>query len=170
MAAFDPYSWSVFFFGAMERDEANRILVAWDLGSFLLRESKSRPGGYSLSVRETTEGDHHVYHYFIERKETEEGKTRYEMGGHVFVDIPALITHYKMHVLEKSCLVQPVPKQPLHKVVGKYKFDGERVTDLPFERGETLEIIGKPEEKWWSERNALGTTGLVPVPYLKMVC
>ncbi|KAH7721914.1 variant SH3 domain-containing protein [Aphelenchoides avenae] len=169
MANFDPYAWTDFFFGSMEREEAVKILRSCEVGSFLLRESKSRPNGYSLSVREAAEGDHQTYHYFIEKKETDEGKVRYEMGGHTFVDIPSLINHYKMHILEKSCLVTPVPKQPMHRVVGKYKFDGERVTDLPFERGETLEIISKPEEKWWTARNALGMTGLVPANYIRIV-
>lgn len=74
-----------------------------------------------------------------------------------------------MHILEKCCLTQPVLKQTLCKAIGRYKFDGERITDLPFERGEILEIIGKPEDSWWVARNCLNTIGLIPVPYVKMV-
>lgn len=51
MTTFDPYEWESFFFGPMERDEAIKILTPSQIGSFLLRESVSRPGGYSLSVR-----------------------------------------------------------------------------------------------------------------------
>lgn len=74
-----------------------------------------------------------------------------------------------MHILEKSCLTQPVLKHTLCKVIGRYKFDGERVSDLPFERGEILKIIGKPEESWWTARNSLNNIGLIPVPYVKLV-
>lgn len=51
MSTFDSYDWESFFFGALERDDANRLLVSASIGSFLLRESRSRPGGFSLSVR-----------------------------------------------------------------------------------------------------------------------
>lgn len=91
------------------------------------------------------------------------------MAGQTFVDIPSLITHYQMHILEKSCLIYPIPKCAICKVIARYKFDGERVTDLPFERGEILEIIGKPEEGWWTARNSLKNIGLIPVPYVKIV-
>ncbi|KHJ90685.1 SH3 domain protein, partial [Oesophagostomum dentatum] len=41
--------------------------------------------------------------------------------------------------------------------------------DLPFEAGELLEIIGKPEAEWWQARNALNATGLVPAIYVRPV-
>ncbi|KAI1726577.1 SH3 domain-containing protein [Ditylenchus destructor] len=168
IAAHDPYDWESFFFGALERDEAEKILGPCPVGSFLLRESVSRPGGYSLSIRESDEGDHQFYHYFIEKKESDEGKIVFHMCGRTFVHIPAMITYYQMHVLAKSCLKQPVPKPALCRVICRYKFDGERVSDLPFERGEVLEIVGKPEEGWWMARNSLKNTGLIPVPYVKI--
>ncbi|EYC31516.1 hypothetical protein Y032_0004g2198 [Ancylostoma ceylanicum] len=54
-------------------------------------------------------------------------------------------------------------------VIGLYRFEGERDTDLPFEAGELLEIIGKPEAEWWQARNALNATGLVPAIYVRPV-
>ena len=41
--------------------------------------------------------------------------------------------------------------------------------DLPFKKGETLTIISKDEEQWWTARNSLGQTGSVPVPYITVV-
>lgn len=91
------------------------------------------------------------------------------MCGNTFVDIPSLLTHYQKHTLEHSCLRRPITKQPLCRVIARYKFDGERATDLSFERGEILDIIDKPEELWWSAKNALNNTGLIPVTYVKTV-
>jgi hypothetical protein len=48
-----------------------------------------------------------------------------------------------------------------------YKFCGERATDLPFNFGETLEILEKPEKDWWIARNSIGAVGLVPANYLE---
>lgn len=48
-----------------------------------------------------------------------------------------------------------------------HKFCGERATDLPFNFGETLEILEKPEEEWWIARNAMGAVGFVPANYLE---
>jgi len=70
------------------------------------------------------------------------------MCGRSFVNIPFLINHYKINPLEKSCLVKPIEKPSICKALGKYKFDGERTTDLPFDRGEIFDIIAKPEESW----------------------
>lgn len=57
----------------------------------------------------------------------------------------------------------------LLKVIALYKFDGERASDLPFGRGEILDVIGKPEDGWWIARNVLSLTGLIPRPYIKIV-
>ncbi|EPB80783.1 SH3 domain protein [Ancylostoma ceylanicum] len=131
-SSFDPYDWASFYFGKMGREEAARLLsdANVSIGTFLLRDS-SRPGDYSLSVRESDE-ENKVRHYLIEEKLTDSG-------------------------------VKQV------KVIGLYRFEGERDTDLPFEAGELLEIIGKPEAEWWQARNALNATGLVPAIYVRPV-
>jgi hypothetical protein len=86
-----------------------------------------------------------------------------------FVNIPLLIDHYKTTKLRESCLVRPVERLAIYKVIGVHKFDGDRTTDLPFERGEIFEILDKPEESWWRARNSLGCTGLIPSNYVKIV-
>uniref|UniRef100_A0A915DKL6 Adapter molecule Crk n=1 Tax=Ditylenchus dipsaci TaxID=166011 RepID=A0A915DKL6_9BILA len=167
MSTFDPYDWENFFFGRMDREEAEKTLLPCQVGSFLLRESSSRPGGYSLS--RDGRGDHQIFHYLIQKKETEDGKIRYENDdGRSFVNIPTLINYYQLHVLKKSCLSKPVPKQAICRVICRFKFDGVTITDLPFDRGEILDIIGKPEEGWWTARNALKITGLIPVNHVKL--
>lgn len=51
-------------------------------------------------------------------------------------------------------------------MVALYTFEGQEPTDLPFERNEVLEIIGKPQDEWWEARNALGNSGFVPANFL----
>ncbi|KAJ1371024.1 hypothetical protein KIN20_032890 [Parelaphostrongylus tenuis] len=167
--SFDPYDWASFYFGKMGRDEASRILSEPDvaIGTFLLRDS-SRPGDYSLSVRESDE-ENKVRHYLIEEKSGENGTGQVKIADHDFVDIPTLLNHFKIHILDKTSLTVPYRKGQIEQVVALYRFEGERETDLPFEMGETLEIIAKPEPGWWQARNALNATGLVPAIYVRSI-
>uniref|UniRef100_A0A1I7YEB9 SH3 domain-containing protein n=1 Tax=Steinernema glaseri TaxID=37863 RepID=A0A1I7YEB9_9BILA len=166
MATFDPFDWDSFYFGNIDREEAHRLLMSNDastLGSFLLRDSSS-PGCYSLSVRE---GIDKIRNYLIEKIETEDGRTNMKIADQYFADIPALLNHYKMRILDAVSLTRPVRKKCIEKVVGLYKFEGERISDLPFERGEVLEVVGKPEPGWWKARNALNCSGLIPANYVQ---
>ncbi|KAJ8299727.1 hypothetical protein KUTeg_023787 [Tegillarca granosa] len=38
--------------------------------------------------------------------------------------------------------------------------------DLPFKKGDVLELISKDEKDWWLCRNVQGDIGLIPVPYV----
>lgn len=44
---------------------------------------------------------------------------------------------------------------------------GQDADDLPFKKGEILDVLTKDEEQWWTARNALGMTGQIPVPYVQ---
>ena len=48
--SFDPYGWDTFFFGTLDRKEAERLLATSEIGTFILRESTTKPG-YSLTVK-----------------------------------------------------------------------------------------------------------------------
>jgi proto-oncogene C-crk len=49
----------------------------------------------------------------------------------------------------------------------KARFFGERITDLPFNCGEVLDVLEKPEEEWWIARNAMGSVGFIPTNYVQ---
>ncbi|VDM36732.1 unnamed protein product [Toxocara canis] len=184
-SSFDPYAWRNFYF-EIDREEATRMLCEHPdstLGTFLIRDSTSA-GGYALSVRQTLQfaagdlssvdpnfreelaGDQQVRHYLIEPVEDDDGSTSVKIADQRFVDIPALLNHFKMRILANVSLVRPLQKAAIEKMIALYSFEGEQTTDLPFEKNELLEIIGKPQEGWWQARNALGATGLVPANYL----
>uniref|UniRef100_A0A1I7X7V3 SH3 domain-containing protein n=1 Tax=Heterorhabditis bacteriophora TaxID=37862 RepID=A0A1I7X7V3_HETBA len=139
-SSFDPYDWASFYFGKMGREEAARLLESND--------------------------DIKVRHYLIEQKELEDGGTNVKIAEQYFTDIPMLLNHFKMRILDKTSLTTPYRKGQIERVIGLFRFEGERETDLPFEAGEELEIIGKPESEWWQARNALNSTGLIPANYV----
>lgn len=165
-SSFDPYSWRNFYFH-VDREEATRLLCQPDtaLGTFLLRDSTT-PGSYALSVREELSGDQQVHHYLIEPVEAENGRANVKIADQYFVDIPALLNHFKMRVLANVSLVVPLRKNAIDRMIALYSFEGQEPTDLSFEKNEILDIIEKPQEEWWEARNALGNAGLVPCNYL----
>ena len=55
------------------------------------------------------------------------------------------------------------------KYVAKFDFAGKDPEDLPFKKGDVLELISKDEKEWWTCRNSRGDVGQIPVPYVTKV-
>ncbi|ESO97411.1 hypothetical protein LOTGIDRAFT_214254 [Lottia gigantea] len=157
----NKYSW---YFGPLSREEANDILMApsLDSGVFLIRDSRTMRGDCVLCVRE----DAKVSHYIINKVQMGPSGSlpRYRIGDQEFTDIPSLLNFYKKHYLDTTSLIKPAPRE---KIRAKYDFNGQDEDDLPFLRGEILEVISKDEEKWWTCRNSQGKVGQIPVPYVE---
>jgi proto-oncogene C-crk len=160
-SSFDQNDKESWYFGAMSRQDATDLLMGErEGGVFLVRDSATIQGDYVLCVRE----DNKVSHYIINKIQQGE-QTRYRIGDQMFTDLPALLNFYKVHYLDTTPLIRPAPKR-VEKVLAKYDFDGNDPDDLPFRKGETLTVVSKDEEQWWTARNSLGQTGSIPVPYV----
>jgi len=175
-ATFDPYDFGSWFFGAMGREPAQRILLnEHDDGVFLVRESESSPGSYVLCVRESGR-DSLVSQYLIAvtndpSSSPSEERKLFIIGQQTFTDLPSLLNFYKLHYLESTPLVRPAPRQSV-RVRAKFDFVGDQPdTDLPFKKGETLWVVQKdddPQNSWWMAKNALGQTGQIPSSYVEI--
>ncbi|KAI3414204.1 hypothetical protein GPALN_011661 [Globodera pallida] len=170
MASFNAFAWESFFFGKLERSEAERLMANCESGTFLIRESSTAQSCFSLCVKGE---DGHFLNYLIEKLEVQAsgGLTQYRISTQTFADMPALLNHFKVHNVSAGPtpikLLKPLEKPFLDKVMAKYKFEPERISDLPFESGELLEILGKPEHGWWLARNCLRETGMIPANRVK---
>ena len=110
------------FFKALQRSDAERLLMRDfnSYGSFLVRESHSKAGEYSLSIR----GEKKVSHYLIEKREdgtwglTEEDR---------FTSIPQLVADYSKQTevlcasLQAPCLIE----EPLSMKIEKATYECE---------------------------------------------
>ncbi|KAL8603809.1 hypothetical protein ACOMHN_058544 [Nucella lapillus] len=151
----DKYSW---YFGPLSREETNDILQnKKDSGVFLVRDSQSIRGDFVLCVKE----DNKVSHYIINRIQVG-GLPRFKIGDKEFNDIPGLLNFYKSHYLDTTTLIRPAPRE---KLLGRYDFGGRDPEDLPFSKGDVLELISKDEEEWWTARDQNGRVGQIPVKY-----
>ncbi|KAG0445591.1 hypothetical protein HPB47_013614 [Ixodes persulcatus] len=92
----------------MSRQEATDMLMAeHEAGIFLVRNSATISGDLVLCVRE----ENKVSHYIINRVSQDE-QTRFRIGDQMFPDIPSLLNFYKLHYLDTTPLVKPVPSLP----------------------------------------------------------
>ncbi|CAG5132485.1 unnamed protein product [Candidula unifasciata] len=156
----DKYSW---YFGMLSREKTNEILMEQDYdGTFLVRDSKSCQGDFVLCVRE----DQKVSHYIVNRIQSPDGTAIFKIGDKEFSDMPSLLSFYKTHYLETTTLIKPVPRT---KLVCKYKFDGRDPEDLPFKKGDILEVIYKDEEEWWTAINTDFRIGQIPAQYTEVL-
>jgi len=145
-------------------------LTGKSIGTFLIRKSPRGPADdYVLSVSETGK----IANYKITRDHD-----YYRIGEMTFADVPQLLEHYSVNYLDTTTLTSPVarspppsvarePRQNMGYVIAKFDFQAQDDEDLPFKRGDVLEIIRKQEDKWWTARNSLGKEGSIPVPYVE---
>eukprot|EP00050_Salpingoeca_kvevrii_P021430 m.110450 g.110450 ORF g.110450 m.110450 type:complete len:499 (+) comp9340_c0_seq3:265-1761(+) len=98
------------FHGRITRGQAEKVLLQWGAhGSFLIRESESKPGDYSLSCRD---GDN-VKHYRI--RTLDEGGY-YISRRRTFQNLNELVNHYKYDAdglcvaLSEPCKISETPK------------------------------------------------------------
>ncbi|XP_057312170.1 uncharacterized protein LOC130653668 [Hydractinia symbiolongicarpus] len=96
----EQYNW---YFDCITREESNRLLLRMGYpGSFLIRRSESKPGDYTLSLRDTKG----IKHYHIK---SVEGRSYSINLKTCFADLPALVKHYQKradglpHKLGNAC-------------------------------------------------------------------
>ena len=67
-----------------------------------------------------------VSHYIINGKTGDSGAMRFHIGDMVFPSIPELLTFYKTHYLDTTCLVRPVRLSSVVQVVPLYNNFSDR--------------------------------------------
>jgi hypothetical protein len=89
--------------GKIERHEAEALLNPSKPGAFLVRESSSIPGNYSLSIQT----ERRIQHIIIRRHGTD--PVQYEMGGRRYSSLDAIVQRYTSEpVIDGLTLTTPV--------------------------------------------------------------
>ncbi|KAL1492340.1 hypothetical protein ABEB36_010601 [Hypothenemus hampei] len=159
---FDHEDESSWYFGAINRQEAQDLLMAEKEGGvFLIRDSATSMGDYVLCVKE----DSKVSHYIINKTQHND-QTNYRIGDQFFKSLSELICFYKLHYLDTTPLIRPAKKK-LEKVIAKFDFKSPEKDDLSFKRGDILTVLFKEEEQWWRAKDINGREGCIPVPYVQ---
>ena len=165
-------------------------------GSFLVRDSKSSSGSYSLSIRDAQKVKHHKIQklddggYFVTPQLT-------------FETIPKLVAHYSESsdgLLKSPCIIKKLQTSGLSTVkdtfsektkkltqngivtksqdtsplesnfplfVGKYDYLASTDNHLSFKAGDLLYIMNTDEGDWWFARSKnTGQEGYIPNNYV----
>ena len=173
-----PHNW---FHGKISRVTAEqRLLNCSNEGSFLIRESETSPGGFSLSVLVHNRTGIHVQHFKILRDDS--GK--YFHWVVKFCSINELIAYHRTSsisrtediFLKSDTLTKPVehtekpgrasPVVKKHFATAQYNFEPQENGELKFRKGDLIEITDKSDVNWW--RGIVhGETGIFPASYVK---
>lgn len=144
------------YLGCITREKSEAYLFGRKPGTYLIRDSRSIPGDFVLSVSEKGK-ERDVSHYIINNK-----GNHYQIGDNTFQDLPGIIEFYKNHFLDSTNLLQPI-----FKVQAQYPFSAKDAEDLGFKKNDILVVVEQNEEKWWTAMDEFGNKGLIPEPYVK---
>jgi len=152
-----PHDW---FHGHLPRKDAEKKLIeqAYD-GAFLLRESESTPGDFSLSVKHQQS----VQHFKVLR----DGAGKYFLWVVKFNSLNELVEYHRSSSVSRSQNIylrdMTEDDQKLYKAA--YDFAAQDDEEISFKRGDTIKVTEKYNENWWmGEVN--GRSGMFPATYV----
>ncbi|NWR96282.1 GRAP protein, partial [Motacilla alba] len=144
-----------------------RLLQRNHLGAFLIRDSESAPGEFSLSVSYGK----HVQHFKVLR----ERNGKYFLWEEKFNSLNELVDFYRVTTVAKERQIflwdedqtQEVPPwMGLPRFVqAQFDFSAQEGSQLPFLRGDIIEVLDCPDPNWWQGK-ICGRVGLFPRSYV----
>ncbi|NWT73507.1 GRAP protein, partial [Prunella himalayana] len=140
-----------------------RLLQRNHLGAFLIRDSESAPGEFSLSVSYGK----HVQHFKVLR----ERNGKYFLWEEKFNSLNELVDFYRMTTISKEQQIFLWDEDQTQKVrrprfvQAQFDFSAQEGSQLPFLRGDIIEVLDCPDPNWWQGK-IYGRVGLFPRSYV----
>ncbi|NXR31827.1 GRAP protein, partial [Zosterops hypoxanthus] len=140
-----------------------RLLQRNHLGAFLIRDSESAPGEFSLSVSYGK----HVQHFKVLR----ERNGKYFLWEEKFNSLNELVDFYRTTTISKEQQIFLWDEDQTQKVKrprfvqAQFDFSAREGSQLPFLRGDIIEVLGCPDPSWWQGK-IYGRVGLFPRSYV----
>ncbi|NXL90812.1 GRAP protein, partial [Alectura lathami] len=159
-----PRRW---YAGRISRHLAEELLLKRKYkGAFLIRESESTPGEFSISVNY----GQHVQHFKVLR----ERNGKYFLWEEKFNSLNELVEFYRTTTIAKKQQIflrddehSPEVRRPKF-VQAQFDFSAHDSSQLPFYRGDIIEVLDCPDPNWWQGK-IYGRVGLFPRNYVHPV-
>lgn len=150
-----PHPW---YLGKITRNQSEDILKSQPVdGAFLIRDSESDPGQFSLSVK----NQHETLHFKILHDES--GK--YFLWMVKFNSLNELIDYHRTSSVSRTHMMRL--KDMVSEVVeAQYDFTSKVQGELEFQRGQKVTVTDKSDENWW-KGICNGKEGLFPATYVQ---
>ncbi|NXJ06169.1 GRAP protein, partial [Odontophorus gujanensis] len=152
--------------GRISRHMAEELLLKRKyVGAFLIRESESAPGEFSISVNY----GQHVQHFKVLR----ERNGKYFLWEEKFNSLNELVDFYRTTTIAKKQQIflrddEQNPEVPVRKpkfVQAQFDFSAHDSSQLPFYRGDIIEVLDCPDPNWWQGK-IYGRIGFFPRNYV----
>ncbi|XP_063125579.1 GRB2-related adapter protein isoform X1 [Rattus norvegicus] len=182
-----PHPW---YSGRISRQLAEETLMKRNhLGAFLIRESESSPGEFSVSVKSSQNGacskgggrsevlgppprsyGDQVQHFKVLR----EASGKYFLWEEKFNSLNELVDFYRTTTIAKRRQIFLCDEQPLIKppracfAQAQFDFSAQDPSQLSLRRGDIVEIVECEDPHWWRGR-AGGRLGFFPRSYVQPV-
>ncbi|KFV61387.1 GRB2-related adapter protein [Dryobates pubescens] len=156
-----PHRWYV---GRTSRQLAEeQLLQHRHPGAFLVRDSESSPGQFSISVSY----GQHIQHFRVFR----ERNGKYFLWEEKFNSLNELVDFYRTTTISKKqqiFLQDGDQSQEVRRprfVQAQFDFSGQDGSQLPFLRGDIIQVLACPDPSWWQGK-VYGRVGLFPRAYV----
>ncbi|NWU69819.1 GRAP protein, partial [Pterocles burchelli] len=140
-----------------------RLLKCKHLGAFLIRDSESTPGEFSISVNY----GQHVQHFKVLR----ERNGKYFLWEEKFNSLNELVDFYRTTTIAKKQQIFLRDEDQSQEVLrpkfvqAQFDFSAHDGSQLPFLRGDIIEVLDCPDPNWWQGK-VYGRVGLFPRNYV----
>ncbi|CAH1794492.1 unnamed protein product [Owenia fusiformis] len=156
-----PHSW---YYGKIKRLEAEQLLLAQPHdGAFLIRDSESTAGDFSLSVKFHDQ----VQHFKVLR----DGAGKYYLWVVKFNSLNQLVEYHRAASVSRAQTIYLKDMTNTYKV-GRALFDfvAQEENELEFQRGDLIEVTDTSDQYWWIGRSAItGMEGMFPANYIQVI-
>ncbi|XP_060774547.1 growth factor receptor-bound protein 2a isoform X2 [Neoarius graeffei] len=154
-----PHLW---FYGKMPRARAEEMLNKQRHdGAFLIRESESAPGDFSLSVKFGND----VQHFKVLR----DGAGKYFLWVVKFNSLNSLVDYHRSTSVSRNqpIFLRDIEQVPQHTsyVQALFDFDPQEDGELGFRRGDLVQVLDNSDPNWWKGA-CHGQTGMFPRNYV----
>uniref|UniRef100_S4RVI7 Growth factor receptor-bound protein 2b n=1 Tax=Petromyzon marinus TaxID=7757 RepID=S4RVI7_PETMA len=157
-----PHPW---FTGKIPRVKAEEMLNRQKFdGAFLVRESESAPGDFSLSVKFGND----VQHFKVLR----DGAGKYFLWVVKFNSLNELVEYHRSTSVSRTQQIflrdmEQLPQQAATRVQALFDFEPQEDGELGFRRGDFITVVDSSDPNWW-KGSCHGRAGMFPRNYVTL--
>ena len=149
-----PHEW---YYGLTTREKAEEILHKQSHdGAFLIRQSETFPGDFSLSVKFSG----CVQHF----KVVSDKVGKYLLWVIKFNSLNQLVEYHRTSSVSRTHCIYL--RDMVIKVEASFDFEPQDSGELRLRQGDIITVLDKCDKNWW-KGSCNGQVGMFPVPYVK---
>lgn len=158
----EPHS----YVGKVSRSKAEEMLLQSEQpdGAFLVRNSESAPGEFSITVKFQSG----VQHFKVLR----DGGGKYFIWVKKFNSINEIVNYHRSVTVSRSheIFFTDMVNHDLEvtTVRAMFDFDAQGPDELGFRKGDVIQVIQRVDESWWRGQLS-GQEGMFPVTYVERI-